>query len=223
MIDKALSYIAPHHCCGCGQTGTLLCDNCKYDIISEPFWLCVSCGHTASLINGLCSKCKTVPYSRAWCVSDRRDHMQRLIDDFKFSNTKAAFHSLADLLDSHLPELPRNVVIVPVPTISSHIRQRGYDHTLLIARRLAQLRHLKVDTSLQRITKTKQRLASAKQRAEQAKVAFGCSKQLDDSKVYLLIDDVITTGSTVKYASKTLLDAGASEVWVASLSRQTLD
>ncbi len=202
--------------------GSLLCDNCKYDIISEPFGTCVACGKAPQLASGLCSDCR-VPYQRAWCVADRRDHLQRLIGNYKFTNARSAYIPLAGLLDTHLPDLPANTVIVPVPTVSSHIRQRGYDHMLLIARRLGRLRRVPVDTTLQRATSTKQRAASARQRTAQAKVAFMCPRPLDPEAIYLLIDDVITTGATVKYATQTLVDAGATTVWVASISRQPLD
>lgn len=222
MIDTLLAFVAPHHCSGCTKTGTLLCDNCKYDITSEPFVACVACGERVAMTHGICTQCN-VPYERAWCVADRRDHLQRLIGNYKFTNTRAAYRPLADLLDTCLPELPPNTIIVPVPTVSSHIRQRGYDHMLLIARQLGKRRHLRVDTTLQRATSTKQRAATRSQRITQAKAAFMCPKPLDSTATYLLIDDVITTGATVKYATQCLLGAGASTVWVASISRQPLD
>ncbi len=222
MIDSLLSIVAPHHCCGCGFEGTILCENCKYDIISEPFSACVACGVGMVGATGLCKGCH-VPYDRAWCVSVRQDYLKRLISDFKFMNAKAAYEPLADLLHEYLPELPASTRIVPVPTISSHIRQRGYDHTLLISRRLARLRGLPVDTSLQRATNTMQQGAGRRQRTEQAKKAFACSTPLDPDVIYLLVDDVVTTGATVKFAAQTLVDAGARAVWVASISRQPLD
>ena len=36
--------LAPHTCCGCNITGTLLCDNCKNDIIRDPLYRCLECG-----------------------------------------------------------------------------------------------------------------------------------------------------------------------------------
>ena len=204
------------------MTGTLLCDNCKYDIISEPFAACVACGSGIGGMSGICARC-TVPYQRAWCVADRRDQLQRLIGNYKFTNARASYMPLAGLLDARLPQLPTETVIVPVPTVSSHIRERGYDHMLLIARRFGRLRKLPVSTRLQRVTSTKQRAAGRRQRTEQAKVAFICRDQLDPTLTYLLIDDVITTGATVKYAAQALLNAGAQNVWVASISRQPLD
>lgn len=94
---------------------------------------------------------------------------------------------------------------------------------LLIAQRFGRLRRLPLDTSLRRITNTKQRSASAKQRAINAKAAFAYQGMADPEAIYLLVDDVITTGATVRYAAKTLLDAGATEVWVASISHQPQD
>ena len=222
MIDRLLSTIAPHHCFGCGNVGTILCEGCKYDIVTEPFLTCVSCGKLASLSSGLCFDCQ-MPYERAWCVADRRDHLEQLIDAYKFKNTKAAYEPLADLLHSRLPDLPPYTVVIPIPTVNSHIRQRGYDHMLLIARQLGRLRRLPVDTSLTRATNTTQRGAGARERSAQAKFAFTCDRKLDPQALYLLVDDVITSGATVKYAAQTLRDAGATRVWVASVSRQPLD
>lgn len=222
MIDTLLSYIAPHHCSGCGESGTLLCHNCKYDIISEPYSACIACSTAIAGKQGLCKKC-VVPYERAWCVAPRHDVLQRLIDDYKFANVKAASVPLASLLHEQLPELPVNVNVVPVPTISSHIRQRGYDHTLLVARRFAKQRHLTISTPLQRATSTMQRGANKRDRTKQAQSAFMCSESLDPKAIYLLLDDVVTTGATVKFATKTLIDAGAQTVWVVSISRQPLD
>jgi ComF family protein len=222
MIDHLLALIAPHHCSGCTKIGTLLCDNCKYDITSEPFGACVACGKNLAGPSGICTACK-VPYERAWCVGERQEALRRLIDAYKFYNAKAASRTLADLLDATLPELPASTVIVPVPTVSSHIRERGYDHMALIAKALARRRGLAVDFSLTRKTRTKQRDAGRRQRIKQAKEAFECRQSLAGHKTYLLIDDVVTTGSTVKYAAKTLRDAGAEHIWVVAISRQTLD
>lgn len=222
MLDTVLSFIAPHHCSGCSVSGTLLCSNCKYDIISEPFSACVACGKGLVGTTGICASC-VVPYQRAWCVADRRDHLQQLIGNFKFTNARAAYRPLAELLDESLPMLPRDTRIVPIPTVTSHIRQRGYDHMDLIARHFGKLRNLPVDTRLRRISNTTQRGVGVRERAKQAKAAFACSRTLDGAAAYLLLDDVITSGATVRFAAQALIDAGAETVWVASISRQPLD
>lgn len=221
MIDTLLAFIAPHHCYGCNKIGYSLCDNCKYNIISEPYSQCIICQKPAGAQSAVCTECK-VPYQRAWCVGERTDELQRLIGGFKFQNVKAAYRPLAELLDATLPELPAETIIIPVPTVASHIRSRGYDHTLLIARHLAKRRKLQVDTSLERATNTSQRGSGRRQRKIQAKAAFTCNKSLNPDTPYLLIDDVVTTGSTLEYAAKVLQTAGAHLVWVATISRQPL-
>ncbi len=221
MIDNLLSFVAPHLCCGCGKLGELLCDNCKYNIIYEPKTVCLVCERLCGA-DGLCNTCR-VPYTRAWCAGERRDVLQRLIGLYKFERARAAHKVLGDLLLETLPELPIDTIIVPVPTARSHVRERGYDHTVLIARYIATKRNLKFEESLSRIGSTTQRRASATKRQAQAKTAFAARRDIIKGVPYLLVDDIVTTGSTIKYASQVLKNAGATEVWVAVLARQTLD
>jgi ComF family protein len=122
-----------------------------------------------------------------------------------------------------IPVLPSDVIIIPVPTARAHVRERGYDHTVLLARYIAKRRHLQFAQPLVRATGTTQRHSSAVERNKQAKMAFAVKGKLVPNVPYVLIDDVVTTGATVKYAAQTLLDAGASQVWVAVIARQTLD
>ena len=221
MIDHVLKTIAPHHCYSCQKTGSTLCDNCKYDIISEPFEQCVNCLALRTGNNGICANCQT-PYSRSWAVGERQDTLERLLNGYKFSFEKESSKVLASLLDQALPVLPDQTVITYIPTVSSHIRQRGYDHARLIAKEFAKIRHLSCRAVLDRATNSKQVGASRSARMQQAKHAFA-SRSVDTSKTYLVIDDIFTTGSTMKYASKVLLDAGAQDVCIAVIARQTLD
>lgn len=221
MLDKVLSIIAPHHCCGCDKIGSLLCDNCKYNISAEASLFCVVCNRPTTRM-WLCNDC-SVPYERAWAVGERADVLQRLIGLYKFERARAAYVPLGDLLLNVLPDLPPETIIVPVPTVWSHIRERGYDHTLLIARYVAKARGLSCRQLVERQNIDKQRQANALQRLAQAKRAFVVTQDIDSDVPYLLIDDVMTTGATMKYAAKALRKAGAKHVWVAIIARQTLD
>lgn len=221
MIDKMLSVVAPHLCSGCGKIGSTLCNHCKYDINKNPFSMCLLCERASEA--GICRKHKTA-YTQAWIVGERQGALQRLIGGFKFQNMKAAARSLAELLDARLPLLSADTIIVPIPTAPAHIRERGYDHTLLIARYFAQKRQLPLDHRLIGRNNTKtQHSATRNERIHQATSAFRLIGSIDEAVNYLVIDDVITTGSTIEQASQLLKKAGARNVWIGALARQPLD
>ena len=220
MLDKVLEFVAPHLCSGCGKTGSPLCDNCKYDIITETFSGCVVCLKHER--NGICQD-HEAGYAQAWVVGLRKGALQRLIGGFKFQNMKAAALSLAQLLDQRLPALPDDTLLVPIPTATSHIRERGYDHMLLIAKYLSRIRGLPLAPLIGRSHNLTQHHSSRQARITQARSAFRLVGAVRPDKTYLLLDDVVTTGSTLAEASRLLVGAGASRVWVGAIARQPLD
>lgn len=220
MIDSILSYLAPHLCFGCGQTGPLICESCKENIINEPSERCIVC--EAQTGSYLC-KVHSALLENGWYVARRAGALEQLINAYKFENAIAAHRPLGDLLLARLPDLPSSVVVVPIPTISSHIRQRGYDHATLLAKYIAKKRQLRLASLLRRRTSTKQRDATRTERERQAEVAFAVVGGLDPSVPYLIVDDVATTGATLRHAARVLREAGAETIWVAAVARQPLD
>ena len=220
MIDHLLAYLAPHLFCGCGQTGPLLCESCKENITDSAISHCLLCSRPAS--HDLCSEHREY-VAGAFCGNERRGTLERLIDAYKFEYAKAAAVPLADILLARLPQLPADTIIVPVPTIAPHIRQRGYDHTMLLARRVARCRRYRAVPLLGRRTNSVQRDATRVVRERQATEAFRALGPVDPRRPYLLIDDVATTGATLRAAVQVLRDAGAVTIYVAAVARQPLD
>jgi ComF family protein len=221
MIDNMLSVVAPHLCSGCGKIGSPICYHCKENIIKHPFIGCVVCELPSE--TGICEGHK-MPYSQAWIVGKRQGILQYLIGIYKFQNVKAAAKSLAELLDRSLPPLPAHTVIIPIPTTPSHIRERGYDHMLLIAQYFAYIRKLQIKTDLLvRRSGDTQHIANLKQRMAQARAAFQLSRELEPDKTYLILDDIFTTGATVGSAARLFKEKGAAAIWIAVIARQPLD
>lgn len=198
-----------------------VCYNCKNNIIDDPFERCIGCGGVA-LSSGLCGRCN-VPYERGWVVDSYKGPMGEAIKGMKIVSMRQVATVLGEVLASRLPQLPFSVVIVPVPTLRSHIRQRGFDHTRVIAATMSRRLQIPIEFPLRRISKSMQRGATAAQRRQQARKAFRVEGVIDPDSIYLLVDDVVTTGATIREASKQLREAGAKEVWVAVLARETLD
>lgn len=186
--------------------------------MGDEFAGCIVCRRPAQ--SGICESCRT-SYEKAWCLGERGDVLEALIDAYKFARVKYAASTFASLLNESLPVLPRDTVVVPMPTIRKHVRERGYDHTLLIAKKFAKRRNLPIKKLVQRNNSVSQRELTRHQRFMEAKQAFYCNSQLADVP-YLIIDDVVTTGATIQYCSQALRDAGARNVWVAVIARQPL-
>lgn len=215
MIERALQLVAPHPCCGCGKVGALLCVDCKNDIICEPFTGCIWCG------GAFCDEC--IPYaSKVWVVGVRQGTIGRAIDLYKFQRAKGAVRALAELLDHRLPLLPLDTLVTSVPTVPGHIRARGYDHAALLAREFAARRKLVYAPLLRRTKRfTQHKTKSREIRAQQATGAFLLAKGADTYKEspVLLIEDVITTGATVKSAAQALAPLGGA-IFVGALAYQ---
>lgn len=221
MFDKLLSIVAPHYCCICAKVGSLLCNSCIYNITDEPYSLCVWC--SALSHDGVCRNCqKPSQFSKAWVTGERTDELKQLLNRLKFHRTYAAAGACAELLHHTLPSLPSNTIVVSVPTIPKHIRIRGYDHAERIACQFASKRKLSYKKALYRNNHTIQLGASASLRKKQAATAFSCSVKLEVATPYLIIDDIITTGSTLQATASTLRQQGAEIVWVAAVLRQPL-
>jgi len=132
---------------------------------------------------------------------------------------------LGNLLTSyaaaHLPveEYDR---IIPVPLHRKRLRERGFNQSLLLARALSRNFSLKLDfSSLQRRIHTQPQISLGKEdRAANVRNAFEVLRKADiaDSRI-LLVDDVYTTGSTVRECARVLLESGAQSVSVATLAR----
>ncbi len=220
MRELLSNLVFPHYCCACGKIGSVICERCKYDIVNEPYESCLVCRLPTAAAEALCRSCRQ-PYTRAWCVGEHQGALRKLIADYKFNRMAAASRALATLLAETTPELPLDVTVVPVPTVAAHIRHRGYDHAALIARQFSQQKSLPFREILERATNDRQRGSGRRERIAQAKRAFAVRQPI--AGTVLLVDDVFTTGATLHYAAEKVREAGASDVWIAVVSREPLD
>ena len=215
-FPSILDLVAPHSCRGCGAIGDILCERCKNNIILEHMNFCPNCkSHNPT---GKCQKCKSLPPT--FIVGGRNTIIGNLVHDFKYSSVQALSKPLAQIFHEILPIIDGEVEIIPLPTISHHIRERGLDHTLKIAKQLAKIRHYQVSKILVRTNSSVQVGSDRKTRLAQAEKAYEISSKakISQNTTYLLLDDVWTTGSSMKSAIKKLKQSGAKKIIVAILA-----
>jgi ComF family protein len=110
--------------------------------------------------------------------------------------------------------------IIPIPLHGVKLRERGFNQVETIARILSSHTNIRIEENLLRRVKMtdSQTHLSRSKRISNVKNAFICTRQILKG-CYLLVDDVMTTGSTANACAKALLDNGASSIEVLTITR----
>ena len=235
LFGALLDFIYPPRCGVCGEfisERMPICPQCETDIhfIDHPF--CVICG--VPFISGAdhpCGACcnKRPPFERARAAGTYSGSLSRAIIRFKFHHKTALAKPLGKMMaDTLIAELDPHEIdsVMPVPLHKKRLRWRGFNQALLLARELSAVTGLWVDPhTLRRIRYTQpQTRLRFKERGENVKGAFDVSREIfvRDRNI-LLVDDVATSGSTLKECAKVLKDAGARRVEALTVARAIHD
>lgn len=155
--------------------------------------------------------------------------LRELIHLFKYNRIKPAGRLLGRFLDYSLAgnSLPDSILLIPVPLWRNKRQARGFNQAEAIARSFMGLKpsgSIQLDTaSLVRTRETASQTGLTRhQRRANVRGAFAVtSPEKVRGRSILLVDDVMTTGTTVNECSRVLLRAGAKEVFVATVARAT--
>jgi ComF family protein len=238
-LSRSLDLLYPPLCVVCGAglaDGRALCDGCDADLprLAEPF--CERCGEPfQGQIDGPfdCPNCSKLIFSfefaRPAMVRDERtlDMIHRLKYGRELHLAKElgrlAAESFADprLDEAILGKWP----LVPVPLHRQRLQHRHFNQAQEISRELASHTGLPVVHALKRTRATEHQTALTRaQRLENLRGAFQLSRsgqrQIGQSPAgAILVDDVLTTGSTVDECARTLRRAGFQKVLVVTVMR----
>ncbi len=223
LIDKSLKIFAPHECLGCELEGDILCQSCRMEFIVSPPSRCAHCQKLTTSY-GLCSLAqKEFRLAHLWVSRDYSALAKSLVAALKFQQIREAASVIAESMSETLPYLPRQTIIVPVPTTTNHRRARGLDHTQLISRELSRCTGLGFECLLGRIDQHAQVGSKSLERKSQLnQKMYVTNPKLVIGQTILLVDDVMTTGSTLKEATRALRAAGAARVNAAVFAQKVL-
>jgi ComF family protein len=210
-----LDALFPIYCLGCDKEGGWLCSDCQSAISAKPLFLCPGCG-LASAGGVVHSRCADdTPLAALISPYHYADpKVRRLIKEYKYHGAREIERILCGLTASGVNKLktlfPASAVIVPMPLHASRERWRGFNQAATIGSVVAQTLGLTMSSPLHRRKKTEEqaRLETAERR-ENCQRAFFSAPVTGD---VVLVDDVITSGETLRSAAQALRDAGASRV-----------
>ena len=218
MLESVISIFAPHTCISCGFEGEILCKQCwpKLGASPESCYIC----HKTTIGNSICDYCSAeTNLDQLWVRSSYGAVPKELIRLLKFNRAKSVSATLAVALTEIIPTNYQGT-IVPIPTASSRRRLRGYDQAVLIAKELSRLTSLPYSPLLIRKGQSRQVGTQKADRARQMADAFRIRRtSKTDIAQVLLVDDVLTTGSTLEAAAKILKHAAIKRVDAAVFAR----
>lgn len=203
-----------------GDSQGILCAQCNADLPALARPRCPQCA-LPSPAGERCGRCLAGPpaFDATTAVFAYAFPADVLVQGLKFRGELALASLLADALLKEVAASRFEPLdcLVPVPLHETRLRERGYNQSMEIARALARLTGVPVAPDLCiRVRDTAAQLDLPwKERRENVRNAFSCRRAMEGKRV-ALVDDVMTTGSTLNELASTLKKFGAARVvnWV---------
>jgi len=236
MIKEAMArlfgIIYPAFCgscgCGLGPGERFFCTACagSAEFLSSPF--CTACGRpflSRATSDHLCHECmkKRPSYDMARAQAIYKGVVKEAIHLYKYRPVRSLKGYLGDFIEEGSQKwFPDANLAVAVPLHKMRLRQRGFNQSLFLAQRASRALGIGLSVDgLARVKNTRPQVDLDRgEREANVRGAFKVVKPEEfKGRNVLLVDDVYTTGATVKECAKVLRSAGADKVCVLTVAR----
>jgi ComF family protein len=210
----ALDFVLPPTCGVCGTAGSFLCARCRAALPVAAPPRCRRCWRIGD--RPVCAACRDSPLAGARSAYVFDGGARALVHALKYDSMRALAAPMGELLADAFEADPFPVdLVLPVPLHGRRQRRRGFNQSELLGRAVARRASLELDiTSLRRVRNTapQVQVRDPRRRAQNVQGAFRCDERVNGRRV-LLVDDVLTTGVTLRECARTLRRSGAASVW----------
>jgi competence protein ComFC len=223
LFWEVVDWIFPPACSGCGKIGERWCSTCDHQLIPLQNQICQICGYPVE--NGeICEKCliDRPSYTQLRSLYLYQGEIRNALHRLKYNNDLGVGEILGQKCADQLSMNDWDIdLIIPVPLGKKRRRERGYNQSALIALPLALI--LNIPFNSKAILRKKETVTQiefkAEERKQNVKDAFSANPAFVHEKNILIVDDVITTGSTMDACALELKNAGARNVYGLSVAR----
>ena len=227
FFGKVIDWIYPPACACCEKPGKLICDDCFSNLPAVGKHFCSRCGKPLKPRH-FCRLCgvSDFHFTAARAPYLYEGPVSAMIRKLKYHNAMDLAPILAQLLADYWKKIQWEAdVVIPIPLSEKRRMQRGYNQSELIAKDFGITVGIPCDTrALMKQQDTPHQVGlSAEERQANLKGAFAAEPKLVRGKRILLLDDVMTTGSTFSECSDVLLKTGAKSVYCLSVATTPID
>ena len=225
QVWEYVDVLFPPRCAGCEKWGDRYCASCQAQTKLIRSSICHVCGEPQlGTLNTVCRRCRTskIFYSelRSWALFD--GPLQKAIHKLKYKRDLGLGEKFARPLFDLLRENHWKIdLVTAVPLDNTRRKERGFNQSLYLARPLALEAKLPImPSAIERIKITKSQVGlSLEERKVNVADAFFADRRLVGGKSILIIDDVVTTGSTINSCAEAFMKSGSTKVYGLTLAR----
>lgn len=202
-----------------------VCIHCGLRIKQQTEYLCPACLSKIEYLNPVIVKVDGLPYTYRISIAKYKEVVVSVIHNLKFYNLSSISKFIAQLIYNQIKKLKLILdvkIIIAVPLHKVRKRERGFNQSALIAKELAELLQCDFRSDIiERINNTvSQATLEHKDREKNINQAFRLKKNIDlKHKSIILLDDVFTTGSTVRECCQVLQQAEAKRIIVLTMGK----
>lgn len=221
IFNATLNLLFPVICVGCGTENEYCCKKCRAEIQLKRENNCPHCGRANSNGSFCSQQCRgTSPLSGILTAAEYKERslLARLIHAFKYDGVYCLATFFGELLVHASRSVEgKNCILVPVPLHTRRGFERGFNQSEQMAKHMGKICDWPVAALLNRKRYTEpQAQQSREKRLRNVREAFSLNTKFDQAwkdKVFLLVDDVYTTGATLNECGKVLREAGAQKIY----------
>ncbi len=199
----------------------MLCHGCE-GLIQAPQNPCQICAKPLNQVEAICGECRSDPpaFSQTVCAAIYEPPVSLWVQQLKFGDRIDRASIMAEAMLEPLSSLDPSIPIIPVPLHPKRLRSRGYNQAYEIAKIIArkQRRPLLSDVLIRCKNTAMQAELHEKQRSANVRAAFVVNQVVEEQTV-IVLDDVMTTGQTMRSIANCLHQAGIENVIAAVFAR----